>query len=177
MKHDERPYGRRTWYDGTLFDSQLEARFAAFFDLIGVKFERQWEGLKLHYYIPDFYHVEDDFILEVKGKVEWVDDAVQKIRGSGWHGDYIVAVTPDVMFGSRPLFLPEDWEVHWNKALEIVKWRGHDTRTVTPLSATLAKPISFSAYPQPAAKQHGGGSVIVPVVMPPLPLPSRKFRN
>lgn len=96
-----------TKYNGTQFRSRLEARWAAFFDLIGLEWE--YEPLDLSGYIPDFIlpnlfgsHVA---LVEVKPIVSWPcavvgctscnpadaatreehDDAIAKIKRSGWN--------------------------------------------------------------------------------------------
>lgn len=47
-----------TVYNGYKFRSRLEAKWAVFFDYMGVKYEYESEGYNLHYngyYLPDFY--------------------------------------------------------------------------------------------------------------------------
>ena len=76
-----------TKYAGVQFRSRLEARWAAFFDLIGWKWE--YEPFDLDGYIPDF--LLTDFlrptIVEVKPARDMqalVDTAAAKVSGSGW---------------------------------------------------------------------------------------------
>ena len=58
-----------TEYNGYKFRSRLEARWAVFFDALGVKYEYEPEGYKLsngEQYLPDFYLVDLDIYVEVK---------------------------------------------------------------------------------------------------------------
>lgn len=66
-----------TVYNGYKFRSRLEARWAVFFDSLGVVYEYEPEGFDLTevaeskkpiYYLPDFYLPELDCFVEVKGK-------------------------------------------------------------------------------------------------------------
>lgn len=78
-----------TYYNGYRFRSRLEARWAVFFDTLGVKYEYEPEGFDLGngvYYLPDFYlpEVNGGTWIEVKGhmteedrrKVELFQNAV-----------------------------------------------------------------------------------------------------
>lgn len=59
----------QTEYKGYLFRSRLEARWAVFFDKIGIPWEYEPEGLILSgnkYYLPDFYLPEFHCYFEVK---------------------------------------------------------------------------------------------------------------
>jgi hypothetical protein len=85
-----------TRYGGTQFRSRLEARWAAFFDLLGWSWE--YEPIDLDGYIPDFiveythkldgkpYHVRR--LVEVKPALALDEfmDAIAKIENSGWEG-------------------------------------------------------------------------------------------
>ena len=75
-----------TEYKGYLFRSRLEARWAVFFDELGVRWEYEPEGILLSdgtSYIPDFYLIDFRCYFEVKrkgikGSPEG-DEAVRKI--------------------------------------------------------------------------------------------------
>ena len=89
-----------TRYAGVRFRSRLEARWAAFFDLVGWQWE--YEPIDLAGYIPDFMlMLARPVLVEVKPIVRWpcpvpwcadpkcyrdpaVDAAVSKIVASGW---------------------------------------------------------------------------------------------
>lgn len=58
-----------TEYKGYLFRSRLEARWAVFFDYMGIRYEYEPEGIVLSdgtYYLPDFYLPEFHCYFEVK---------------------------------------------------------------------------------------------------------------
>lgn len=58
-----------TNYAGCRFRSRLEARWAVFFDTLGIKWEYEKEGFKLPdgtYYLPDFWLMEMGLWFEVK---------------------------------------------------------------------------------------------------------------
>lgn len=70
-----------TYYNGYYFRSRLEARWAVFFDSLGIKYDYEPEGLDLGdglYYLPDFYLPESKQFFEVKGILEEFD--AEKIR-------------------------------------------------------------------------------------------------
>lgn len=65
-----------TFYNGYRFRSRLEARWAVFFDHIGIKYLYEPEGYKLSdgtMYLPDFYLPESDSFFEVKGVMTDID--------------------------------------------------------------------------------------------------------
>ncbi len=59
-----------THYKGYRFRSRLEARYAIFFDALGIKWLYENEGYKLPsgYYLPDFWFPEYEMHAEVKGQ-------------------------------------------------------------------------------------------------------------
>lgn len=60
-----------TRYKGYRFRSRLEARWAVFFDALGIKWEYEKEGFKLstgERYLPDFWLPDDCIWVEVKGE-------------------------------------------------------------------------------------------------------------
>ena len=59
-----------TQYKGYLFRSRIEARFALFFDVLGIEWEYEKEGFdckKAGWYLPDFYLPESKWFVEIKG--------------------------------------------------------------------------------------------------------------
>lgn len=63
----------QTEYGGNLYRSRLEARWAYFFDLTGIKYQYETEGFQTGSglrYLPDFYLPEHDAYVEVKGSLE-----------------------------------------------------------------------------------------------------------
>ena len=59
-----------TQYNGFRFRSRLEARWAVFFDVIGLKYEYEMEGYDMEgtRYLPDFYIPSLDRWFEIKAK-------------------------------------------------------------------------------------------------------------
>ncbi|HUH58002.1 MAG TPA: hypothetical protein VL020_05770 [Pseudomonadales bacterium] len=60
----------QTQYKGYHFRSRLEARWAVFFDALGISWEYEMEGFELstgERYLPDFYLPEANLWLEIKG--------------------------------------------------------------------------------------------------------------
>lgn len=69
-----------TYYKGYKFRSRLEARWAVFFDSLGIRWEYEPEGLNINgvYYLPDFYLPDSHQFFEVKGVLDSQDE--QKIQ-------------------------------------------------------------------------------------------------
>lgn len=71
-----------TYYKGYRFRSRLEARWAVFFDYMGIPYEYEPEGLILPdgtYYLPDFYLPDSNQFFEVKGFLNDLD--MNKVQG------------------------------------------------------------------------------------------------
>ena len=79
-----------TEYGGTTFRSQLEARWAAWFDKRGIAWE--YEPARLDGWTPDFRLVMDgvETYAEVKPVSEFPMDVAQRILNSGWTGDVFI---------------------------------------------------------------------------------------
>lgn len=133
-----------TTYAGVDFRSRLEARYAAFFDLVEWRWE--YEPINLRGWIPDFrvdpaYYGDygANFLLvevkpyrsidEFKGTVEY------KLAIEPNYEDYKTAValfghTPAVSYWEAwtagPMSIPEhvaDWQQKWSQAQSAVQWR------------------------------------------------------
>lgn len=64
-----------THYNGYRFRSRAEARWAVFFDAIGMRYQYEPEGYKLAnsvYYLPDFYLPDAGQFFEVKGDLSHI---------------------------------------------------------------------------------------------------------
>lgn len=62
-----------THYNGYRFRSRLEARWAVFFDTLGIRYEYEPEGFELSdgtLYLPDFYLPDSKSWFEVKGVMD-----------------------------------------------------------------------------------------------------------
>jgi hypothetical protein len=80
---DDGPRAIVTVYKGYRFRSRLEARWAVFFDALGVRWEYEVEGYDLSgiWYLPDFWMPELNAWIEIKGlDIERNDDAWVKAR-------------------------------------------------------------------------------------------------
>ena len=86
-----------TKYNGASFRSRLEAKWAAFFDLLGWKWV--YEPFDLDGYIPDFVlQFYRPLLVEIKPgftSTDLIADAADKIDRSGWEGEaLILGATP-----------------------------------------------------------------------------------
>src|SRR5258706_5967791 len=59
-----------TVYNGYRFRSRLEARWAVFFDTLGIRYEYEKEGYDLDgvWYLPDFWLPDLGYWIEIKGQ-------------------------------------------------------------------------------------------------------------
>ena len=69
-----------TEYNGYLFRSRLEARWAVFFDEIGLTWEYEREGFDLDgvWYLPDFWIWEWNSFIEIKGDPSELESGIEK---------------------------------------------------------------------------------------------------
>lgn len=89
-----------TEYNGYKFRSRLEARWAVFFDEMGIKYLYEPEGIEVNglRYLPDFYLPESNQFFEVKGIMSTKDESkIKALISSG----YSVSVgNPDMTFNA-----------------------------------------------------------------------------
>lgn len=104
-----------TMYDGVQFRSRLEARWAAFFDVLGWRAE--YEERDYMGYIPDFIVrlPRGELLVEVKPDTSPEDllSHVAKIRRSGYCGDFLIAagtILPREAMGGLSLGMANDRE-------------------------------------------------------------------
>lgn len=72
-----------TVYNGHRFRSRLEARWAVFFDAVGIRYEYEPEGFKLSNgtkYLPDFYFPNYRYYAEVKGSNDHLVNDILKVK-------------------------------------------------------------------------------------------------
>lgn len=82
-----------TIYRGYRFRSRLEARWAVFFDSLGVKYEYEPEGFKLpdgSMYLPDFYLPRFEIFIEIKANRDLDDGKAEAFALSGDCGGILV---------------------------------------------------------------------------------------
>lgn len=93
--------GIPTLYAGTRFRSRLEARWAAFFDLAGWRWE--YEPIDLDGWIPDFMLLgnKHQVLVEVKPHIALQGDVVRKIEESKPECDVLVLGPAVPLVGAR----------------------------------------------------------------------------
>jgi hypothetical protein len=116
-----------TTYKGYRFRSRLEARWAVFFDTLGVQWEYEKEGYDLGPagpYLPDFWLPDLQCFVEVKGATPTIGEASlcrALHAATGWpvvlvHGE--VGVGPWLCFAfdvGHSSGGPSQWQVYWFK--------------------------------------------------------------
>ena len=116
-----------TFYDGHRFRSRLEARWAVFFDALGIKYQYEPEGFTMKYgmrYLPDFALLnirrrvhknerEAPVYVEVKGVTTYKDISIDdRVRMEEFAKHY-----PLLILGNIP---QDSWDVmgtHWDDGL------------------------------------------------------------
>jgi hypothetical protein len=88
-----------TTYNGYRFRSRLEARWACFYDALGIPYEYEKEGYDLGvfgFYLPDFWLPRFGGWIEIKGQKPTPEEAikVQELAMQGGHASLIVWGTP-----------------------------------------------------------------------------------
>jgi hypothetical protein len=94
-----------TFYHGYRFRSRLEARWAVFFDRLGVSYRYEPEGylLEKRGYLPDFYLPQQDCFVEIK-PTRPDTEAIEKTRLLALHTRKEVYIFyGDVWFADQPL--------------------------------------------------------------------------
>jgi hypothetical protein len=94
-----------TRFDGILFRSRIEARWACFFRSLGIQYEYEKERFDLGsegVYLPDFWLPEHEVWIEIKGKHPTLDEIVKAQRLSRLTGN-----TAHIFFGGIPY--PRSW--------------------------------------------------------------------
>ncbi len=116
-----------TKYHGYKFRSRLEARWAVFFDTLGIDYEYEPEGFQIDtttYYLPDFYIPSWNTYVEVKANrpnaVEELKKAVKFVNNS----NNTVLILSDIPNGTEGLYwFPMIW--FDNLSLEVkANWIG-----------------------------------------------------
>lgn len=96
-----------TIYKGHRFRSRLEARFAVFFDYMGIRYIYEPEGYDLGNgikYLPDFYLPDADQFFEVKGILTELDiEKIEKLSSAT--GKYVTVGLSDFsIHGCEPIY-------------------------------------------------------------------------
>ena len=105
--------GIPTLYAGIMFRSRHEARWAACFDGLGLRWD--YEPCDLYGYIPDFElrFSGKPLLVEVKGDLESIEIAKLKLDGSGWPGEAAIVVSAE----SNVVGSFYDPELGWDRAV------------------------------------------------------------
>jgi hypothetical protein len=89
-----------TIYGGYRFRSRLEARWAVFFDHLGVPYEYEREAYDLDgvYYLPDFWLPEQEYWIEIKGRTPSAEETqkAQLLARHSTNDVYLFVGPPDV---------------------------------------------------------------------------------
>ncbi len=87
----------QTRYKGHKFRSRLEARWAVFFDVAGIKWIYEHEGFVINNtpYLPDFFLPEFGYF-EVKGKPEYDHNLMQEF--SNQSGEIVILAFEEIPF-------------------------------------------------------------------------------
>jgi len=118
-----------TSYKGYRFRSRLEARWAVFFDHIGVKWEYEPEGFEFKdgsRYLPDFRLPDVGMWVEVKPTEKLSDDEKQKIDNLVCESEFPVYVTsgaPGVAGQLHYRYTQQGGEVNILSCLAIPDWK------------------------------------------------------
>lgn len=90
-----------TEYNGMLFRSRLEARWAVFFDVAGIKYEYEPEGFEHDgiKYLPDFYLPDMDVYVEVKPDRPGMEEDILKCYKMIYWGGPLKAI---IFLGNIP---------------------------------------------------------------------------
>lgn len=89
-----------TEYNGYRFRSRLEARWAVFFDALGIEYEYEKEGYdlgELGWYLPDFWLPKLEMFIEIKGQepTEEEKDRIYKLSKESGFEAYILTTLPE----------------------------------------------------------------------------------
>lgn len=153
-----------TIYKGYRFRSRLEARWAVFFDALGVEYEYEPEGFELGdgmRYLPDFrlkcYGTRGlggtpfDLYVEVKGNMNEYDAAKIRKFGVHWIDDLAFAPSGDHLAGEPLLIVGNIPEVISEKDIgESYKYHSYEDLNGTglyPFNYETIDGDNFAAYP------------------------------
>lgn len=131
-------------YRGQRFRSRLEARWACFFDSIGVDWVYEREGFDLGgiYYLPDFWLIREKLWVEVKGEYPDSDALLKAFRLAQATGHDVMIVWGEPIvkgagFDVKPLydgmlFSPREGSVYVEEHVIFHRCRGCDNLAVAP---------------------------------------------
>lgn len=96
-----------TFYNGIMFRSRLEARWAVAFDTLGIRWQYEPERFAMggvdKTYLPDFFLPQTKTWVEVKGSLDMVDDAYLQMLIDGMDFDGCLPHVSDSLGSTRGL--------------------------------------------------------------------------
>lgn len=112
VKRSQGPRPIPTQYAGVRFRSRLEARWAVFFDSLGIRWVYEPDGLEIDgiWYLPDFWLPDLRRFFEVKPTREALDHGMPKIRALAESLPCEVYASHEGVFPREP-FSPEGFEM------------------------------------------------------------------
>lgn len=142
------PHAIETRYAGCHFRSRLEARWAVFFDALGIPWEYEAEGYVGHSglaYLPDFHlptvNSGRGTYVEVKGSDTMLHRDAPKIAGAIEYqatpiADKGLVILGDVPRVDDPTTVVTHWELRWRKGVHAEpiswSWLGEGWSTMAP---------------------------------------------
>ena len=146
-----------TEYNGKLFRSRLEARWAVFFYHLGIQYkhEQEWDevkalGFRIHYK-PDFYLPALDYWVEVKPKSIRELNDLEIMKATGWADEWENLV----ILSGPPRLLKETSEAHyifwWNQRKKEVSMKGYMWWCECPKCRRIDL-VQFGGIPQDCRK-------------------------
>jgi hypothetical protein len=100
-----------TTYNGIKYRSRLEARWAVFFNELGIKHRYEFEGFSLEnkeYYLPDFYLPDYSIYCEVKPNFEEVDKNKKTFVNFSKTGQWLLLSVDTPNVNTTILFIKND---------------------------------------------------------------------
>jgi hypothetical protein len=130
--------GIETEYKGRIYRSKLEARWAAFFDLIGFTYD--YEPFELNGWIPDFilYGKKCNILVEIKPEIYQTEDVFMKISkaieldGVSADGDYqfnTIAIVMSNQFKSDGWMIPAGLLIMPRNERDRLYWKNKQSGT------------------------------------------------
>lgn len=100
-----------TYYKGYKFRSRLEARWAVFFDELGINWRYEHEGYKLYdgtWYLPDFWLPTFNGGMFVEVKPKFTEEETQKCRDLCYESGQDVWLAEDIPSERAYVYLSKD---------------------------------------------------------------------
>lgn len=134
-----------TRYNGYLFRSRIEARWAVFFDTLGVKYEYEKEGLDLgsHRYLPDFWLPGLGVWIEIKGTDPSHEEYRKAELATFCTGRFLVMFMGDIPNPEREAFGSQHGGLLFYPGSRLC-FRAPDFETIESIELTQLRPQTVS---------------------------------